>query len=304
MNRILELKIEEDMAEKSIKQILTGYYKMSTRFINRLKLTKGITLNGRVVNVTAIVQQDDIMMITMPIEFSENIVPTPMDIKIQYEDEDIMVVDKPPEMPVHPSQGNFSNTLANGVVYYWQQKEQIFMYRPVNRLDKGTSGLMTIAKNQYAHQQLADQIISKELKRKYIAVAHGYIHQDEGKIDLPIAREEGSTIKRMISAEGRQAVTYYKVVNRINHFTVVELTLKTGRTHQIRVHLSHMGYPLVGDWLYGKEEPELINRQALHSYYLEFTHPVSKIPMRFTSEIPEDMKKLVGNHINTMEQKE
>ncbi|MGE4282280.1 MAG: RluA family pseudouridine synthase [Clostridia bacterium] len=293
MERIFRLEIPVDMSGKTIKQILNFHYHMSSRLISKLKLTQGISLNNRKVTVNAVVQEKDILMLVAPAETSENIVPTYMDLDIQYEDEDIMIVNKPSNMPVHPSQGNFSNTLANGIVYYWQQKGTNFVYRPVNRLDKDTSGLMIIAKNQYAHQQLANQIIDKELKRKYIALVHGDMQDEKGMIDLPIAREEGSIIKRIVDERGKQAITHYKVLQKIRDFTMVELMLQTGRTHQIRVHMSHIGHPLVGDWLYGREEPELISRQALHSCYLGFVHPVSKQEMKFTSNIPEDIKRLI-----------
>jgi 23S rRNA pseudouridine1911/1915/1917 synthase len=295
LNRFFELTITEDMAGKTIKEILYDYYDMSARLINRLKLSNGILLNGKSQFVTAIVHQGDILKISLPLETSLNIVATAMPLEIVYEDHDIMVIDKPPNLPVHPSQGNYSNTLANGVMYYWQQKGFNHIYRPVNRLDKDTSGLIIIAKNQYAHQQFANQITNKQLKRKYIAIVHGNVAQEKGTIDLPIARKEGSTIERMVSEDGQQAVTHYKVLKRVDNFTVIELVLQTGRTHQIRVHMSYIGHPLVGDWLYGKEEQELISRQALHSYSLEFIHPVSRQVMNFKSDIPGDMRKLIEN---------
>ncbi|MDK2799945.1 MAG: rRNA synthase [Clostridiales bacterium] len=298
MTRVFELTVTKEMCGKSIKQILYNYYQMSTRTVNKLKMNKGIYLNGTHKYITTLVQEGDILKIVMPIEKSDNIIPTPMTLDIIYEDSDLMVINKMPNLPVHPSQGNYYHTLANGVMYYWERKGCNYMYRPVNRLDKDTSGLMIIAKNQYVHQQLSKQISKKELKRKYIAVVHGIIRKNKGTIDLPIARKEGSTIERVVSEEGQYAITHYSVLKRINHFTMLELTLETGRTHQIRVHMSHIGHPLVGDWLYGNEEQHVITRQALHSYYLEFFHPVTKQQINFESEIPEDMKRLLNSTKN------
>ena len=289
-----KLEIGPDLTGRSVKKIMYEHFKMSTRLINKVKWGC-IFVNDTSVTVNKTVNNGDILKIILPPEESENIVPTAMTLSIIYEDEYLLVIDKPPYIPVHPSQGNYYDTLANGVVHYWQQKGQQHVYRPVNRLDKDTSGLIIIAKNQYAHQQLSQQIIDKRLQRKYLAVVHGIIPNDSGFIEQPIARKEGSTIERVVSEEGQYAATNYTVISRINDFTLVELILKTGRTHQIRVHMSHLGCPLVGDWLYGKRENNLIARQALHAYCLAFLHPISGEPLEFKSEMPEDIKKLIHN---------
>lgn len=293
MERVFELLIPAALSENTIKQILYHHYRMSSRLIAKIKRNGGILLNERAQSVRAVVKMGDRLKIIIPSEKSLNIVPNAMPLDIVYEDQDVMVVNKPPGLLVHPSQGHYSRTLANGVVHHWQTKGCSYVFRPVHRLDKDTSGLMVIAKNQYAHQQLSDQVAANCLERKYIAVVLGRIRCREGTIDEPIARKPGSIIERWISGDGQRAVTHYRVIKRLQRLTVVELALQTGRTHQIRVHMRHMGHPLAGDWLYGKEDDSLISRQALHAKYLAFTHPVNGQAMCFERGMPEDMEALI-----------
>mgnify|MGYP000932406080 FL=1 len=292
MERVFELKVDNDYSGKSIKEILQQHFKMSERLINKLKLENGILLNNQKRFVNTVVNQDDVIKIIIPSEKSDNIVPTPLDLDIVFEDDDILVVNKQPGIPVHPCQSNYSNTLANGIVYYWLKKGSSFVYRPVNRLDKDTSGLMIVAKNPYAHQQLAEQIINRVLKRTYIAFVQGNMEDESGTINAPIQRKPGSIMERMVSNDGQRAITHYKVLRRFKEYTKLEIKLETGRTHQIRVHMSHIGHPLLGDGLYGQENQDLILRHALHSASLNFYHPVSKKEMKFFQTIPEDMQRL------------
>lgn len=295
MRLLFGLTVDAIDSEKTIKEILHEHFSVSTRFINRLKFGDYIILNGQKRYVNVRVHEGDHLEIYEPEEESVNILATPIDVHIRYEDAHIMVLDKQAGLPVHPCPGNFEHTLANGVVYYWKENGENHIYRPVNRLDKDTSGLIIIAKSQYAHQQLSMRMLSKDkgsttIQRKYTAIVHGMIHPMEGTIRFPIERKQGSILERCVSENGQRAVTHYRVLSYINGLTLVELELETGRTHQIRVHMSYMGHPLVGDWLYGKEERQLISRQALHSSYLEFEHPLDKRVMKFASEIPQDMK--------------
>ncbi len=293
MERNLEFTITDKYSGCSIKDILYNHYKMSSRLISKLKRNKGILLNGKSEFVTMSVEKGDILKIVLPSETSENIVSTPMSLNVVYEDSDIMIINKSPDLPVHPCQGNYDHTLANGVMNYWKKRGCQYVFRPVHRLDKNTSGLILIAKNQYAHQQLSGQAMNKQLIRKYVAIVHGLINKPEGVIILPIARKPGSIIERMISEKGQESITCYKVLKKLNSLTMVELSLRTGRTHQIRVHMSYIGHSLVGDWLYGNEDCELIKRHALHSCSLRFTHPVTRKTMRFDCDIPKDMKDLI-----------
>jgi len=292
LERVFKLVADKKMSGKTIKDILTEDFEMSSRLISKLKLGNGIVVNNRKRYVNTVIHAGDEIVITIPAEHSDNIVPNFLDVDIVFEDEDILVVNKQAGVPVHPCQGNYYSTLANGIMYYWMNQGKSYVYRPVNRLDKDTSGLMIIAKNQYAHQQLANQMSHKVLKRTYIAFVHGVMEKDSGTIDAPIARKPNTILERMISSDGQKAVTHYQVLMRFKNYTKIEVMLETGRTHQIRVHMKHIGHPLIGDWLYGREDNNFMNRQALHSFRLEFLHPVSKEPLEFMQDIPIDMKRL------------
>lgn len=226
---------------------------------------------------------------------SETIVPVRQDFKIIYEDRDLMVIDKPAGMPVHPSQGNYTNTLANGLAWYFCEKGEPFTFRAVNRLDRDTTGLLLIAKHGLSAAVLSDMVAKKTVKRQYIAVVSGKTKAD-GTVCAPIARADGSTIERCVDMErGEYACTRYR---RLSYFedrdcSLLSLVLDTGRTHQIRVHMKYIGHPLLGDFLYNPDY-SLIGRQSLHSFCLSFTHPVTGRAMEFTAEIPEDLKAALG----------
>lgn len=296
MKRILDYTAEADYINVSIKSFLKSHYKMSSSLITDLKKTDdGITVNGERKNVTYIIRKNDKIRITISELARNEIVPNKIDFKILYEDEDVMAVDKPPFIPTHPSMGNYDNTLANGVIYYWRQKSEERIFRAVNRLDKNTSGVMLIAKNAYAHARLCDSLHTNDFKRKYTAVAEGKITQN-GIVNAPIARECESIIKRCVRSDGQYALTNYKVIKNLKNYTVVEVEPETGRTHQIRVHMSYIGHPLVCDFLYGNEECDGMKRHALHSSYLSFVHPVSGKRIDVECEMAEDMKKFIALH--------
>ena len=211
---------------------------------------------------------------------------------IVYEDEDVLVINKPSNMPTHPSMGNYENSLANGVMYYYKSKGEERVFRAVNRLDKDTSGLMAVAKNSYIHARLGEEIQKKELKRKYMCIVCGDVERD-GTVDAPIRRADGSVINRIVAPDGQRAVTHYRVVKRYGEYTLLEMELETGRTHQIRVHMAYIGHPLVGDWLYGTEDHNIAKRQMLHSCYLCFTHPITGQIMEFKDKMAEDMRAFI-----------
>lgn len=224
---------------------------------------------------------------------SESIIPVPMDLNILYEDEHMMVVNKPAGMPAHPSQGNYGNTLANGIAWYMEQKNVDFVFRAVNRLDRDTSGLLVIAKNMLSSCILSDQVKDHSIHREYAAIVCGRT-EAAGTIDVPIARKDGSTIERIPEPElGESAVTHYKTLayNENTDLSFIRLLLETGRTHQIRVHMKYIGHPLPGDFLYNPDY-RYIERQALHSAYLRLTHPVTGKVMEFEAPLPEDMRSL------------
>lgn len=293
MKRVLKYIIDEEYGGKTVKDFLIRRCRMSGTLIKGLKSTEdGIMVNGERKFVTHTINRGDELVISIYEDKSENILPIRMDFTNVYEDEDIIIVEKPPNMPTHPSQGNFSNTLANALMYYWNERGEQHTFRAVNRLDKDTSGLMCVAKNSYAHAVLCDEIKNKVLKRRYRAIVCGDVRED-GTVDAPIARSGESVIKRCVSADGQNAVTHYKVKERLGKYTVLELELETGRTHQIRVHMSHIGHPLLGDWLYGEENHDLFDRQALHSCYIELIHPISGKKITFNSKMPQDMLNFV-----------
>lgn len=266
----------------------------SAPIITHLKRTEnGILLNGVWGRVRNILHTDDILTINLiETESSENIVPTNLPLNIVYEDEDILVINKAANTPIHPSQGNYDNTLANAVAYYFQQKGEAFIYRCINRLDRDTTGLLILAKHMYSASILSDMVQKREIHREYLAVACGIVPL-EGTIVAPIARVDGSTIERCVDEEnGEYACTHYKTLLTKNGYSLVSLKLETGRTHQIRVHMKHIGHPLPGDFLYNPDY-SMIKRQALHSHKLSFRHPVSGEMLEFVADLPEDMKRIV-----------
>ena len=223
---------------------------------------------------------------------SEHIPPVKLPLDIVYEDEDIMVINKPANMPIHPSLNHYENTLGNALAYYFEKKGTPFVFRCINRLDKNTTGLTLIAKNRIAGGILSAALSDKKtsgLYREYLAICKGSLPDSEGTINAPISRVDGSTIERQVDYnDGEEAITNYKVIHEKDGHSLVSLVLETGRTHQIRVHMKHLGYPLIGDYLYNPDM-EKMSRQALHSYKLSFIHPISKEKLEFTTPLPEDM---------------
>jgi len=291
MKRIFTYKIEEKFNNHALSFFLRTQ-KFSSSIITHLKRTEnGLLLNGEWARVRDVLHTNDILTIQLiENESSKNIVPTPLPLDIVYEDEDLMVINKASNTPIHPSQGNYDNTLANGLAYYFQQKNDAFTYRCINRLDRDTTGLLIIAKHMYSASLLSDMVASREIHREYLAVATGTTPA-EGSIIAPIGRVNGSTIERHVDEEnGEYACTHFKTLFTKNRYSLVSLKLETGRTHQIRVHMKHIGHPLPGDFLYNPDY-SIIHRQALHSHKLSFKHPISGAAMNFEAELPNDMKK-------------
>ena len=262
----------------------------SSQIIAHLKRTEnGILLNGIWARVRDILHENDILTITLiESESSENIVPTNLPLDIVYEDEDLMVINKAADVPIHPSQGNYDNTLANAVAHYYAQKNEPFTYRCINRLDRDTTGLLILAKHMYSASLLSNMVQNREIHREYLAIATGLV-PEEGMIEAPIGRVDGSTIERQVDEEnGDYACTHYNRLTYRNGYSLVSLKLATGRTHQIRVHMKHIGHPLPGDFLYNPDY-SMIKRQALHSHRLQFVHPITRQAMEFVAELPADM---------------
>ena len=225
-------------------------------------------------------------------ESSPNIPPVDLPLCIVYEDEDIIVVNKPAGMPVHPSLNNYRNSLANALMYYYQQQGKPFIFRCTNRLDRDTSGLTVVAKHMVSSGILSAMTARHKIRREYLAIVRGHVTPPSGTIDAPIGRAGTPLIDRRIDFEhGERAVTHYRVVKEKNGHSLVSLVLETGRTHQIRVHMKYLGFPLVGDYLYNPDM-EYIQRQALHSHSLAFRHPITGEDLKFTAELPEDMLRI------------
>ena len=225
-------------------------------------------------------------------ESSPNIPPVDLPLCIVYEDEDIIVVNKPAGMPVHPSLNNYMNSLANALMYYYQQQGKPFIFRCTNRLDRDTSGLTVVAKHMVSSGILSAMTARHKIRREYLAIVRGHVTPPSGTIDAPIGRAGTPLIERRIDFEhGERAVTHYRVVKEKNGHSLVSLVLETGRTHQIRVHMKYLGFPLVGDYLYNPDM-EYIQRQALHSHSLSFRHPITGEDLKFTAELPEDMLRI------------
>ena len=267
----------------------------SRHALTLLKQTEGgILCNGREVYLSQPLRKGDRMDLFLKEEVPEEIEPVELPFGIVYEDDDLMVVDKPADMPVHPSMKNHDNTLANAAAWYGRTKGDSFVYRCVNRLDRDTTGLLILAKHILSATGLYGQMRAREIRRTYLAIVKGMI-REEGTIDLPVGRKEDSAIERMIDLEhGERAVTHYLPVRHGKDWTLIECRLETGRTHQIRVHMSSFGHPLIGDFLYGSRE-EQMPRQALHSWKLSFVHPIMGRPMEFVSPLPPDMQKYIGD---------
>lgn len=293
-NQVLRFTVPPDVqdAEKNVRSFLREDHGISRSLLVELKHVKGIRLNGASTYLDHSLQAGDVIELHLPEEESENIVPEPIPLQIVFEDEDILVVNKPSNLCVHPTLLHPDGTLANGVIHHWRLQGISRKFRAVNRLDKDTSGLVLIAKSQFSHQQLATVQRQNGITRYYEALVHGQVKEEEGTIDAPIMRKADSLMKRVVHEDGQWARTHYTVLERYNGFTYVRIKLDTGRTHQIRVHMSHIGHPLLGDDLYGGERT-LISRQALHSRILSFPHPRHKEKLSFTTPLPDDMSCLI-----------
>ena len=293
MKRILKYTIPKEFEGNSLLTFLKEK-QYSSQIITHLKHTEnGILLNGVWGRVRDILHENDVLTITLiETEPSENIVPTNLPLDIVYEDEDLMVINKGADTPIHPSQGNYDNTLANAVAYYYEQKNEPFTYRCINRLDRDTTGLLILAKHMYSASLLSNMVQNREIHREYLAIATGLV-PEEGTIEAPIGRVNGSTIERQVDKElGDYACTHYRRLAFKNGYSLVSLKLATGRTHQIRVHMKYIGHPLPGDFLYNPDY-SVINRQALHSHRLKFVHPITGETMEFVAELPEDMATIL-----------
>ena len=277
----------------NVKELLKLMFQISDRLLVKLKKNKKIWLNSTPTFVDSRLKPFDIVEILIDFEEkSENIIPTQMDLNIIYEDEYYIVINKPSGIAIHPSILHYTDSLANGVKFYFEQKNIKKKIRPINRLDKDTSGIVIFAKNEYIQEFLVKEMKKNTFFKEYIAVCEGMFESKIGTINLPIGRKENSIIERCVCSDGDIAITHYNVLKSLKNTSVVHVTLETGRTHQIRVHLSNIGHPILGDTLYGNPS-SVINRQALHAYKVKFIHPITGLNVEYIATIPSDIKSII-----------
>ena len=292
MERIFEYQITAAEEGRKIGDFLRekGY---SRHLLRQLKETEdGLLRNAHPTFTTVALKAGDRIRVRLleKAEGSEAIMPAPLPFEIVYEDEDLLVVNKPADMPIHPSFQNHGNTLADALTWHYQQHGEDFVYRCINRLDRDTTGLLIVAKHLLSASILSDMVGKREIHREYLAIVKG-IPPENGTISAPIGRKKGSAILREVNFEtGEPAVTHFARLEIRNGLSLVSLKLETGRTHQIRVHMGYIGCPLIGDYLY-YPECSRISRQALHSHRLSFLHPITGKALSFTAPLPEDMEK-------------
>jgi 23S rRNA pseudouridine1911/1915/1917 synthase len=284
--------VSPDEAGTSVEELLVASLGVSRRMIQRLTRSQGILLNGRSPRLSGRVKEGDSLAVRIAAREEPGLVPVEMPLQIVYEDADVLVVDKPPFLLVHPVNPKQTRTLAHGIAHHFAQTGVRARVRPLHRLDRDTSGLVVIAKTEFAHQHLDRQLRQGTLRREYIAFVEGRLEGDGGLITASIGRLAGSPHLRAVRTDGESALTRYRVLAGSDEMTMLELQLETGRTHQIRVHLAHLGHPVVGDRQYGARQPTPLRRQALHAHRIGFNHPMTGEVRLFEAGIPEDLAPL------------
>lgn len=294
MNRNIDYIVDEDSAGLRVEQFLRRKRYSGQNLSEIKRMPKSILVNGVHYYMRQELSTGDHLQVRIcETKNSEKIPPTNLPLDIIYEDEDLLVLNKPAGMPIHPSLNNYTNSMANALAYYFQSQGKPFIFRCCNRLDRDTSGLTIVSKHLVSGSILSDMTKYREVHREYLAIARGSVTPSEGTIQAPLGRKEGTIIERTVDWEhGEDAVTHYKVVKEANGHSLVSLRLETGRTHQIRIHMKYLGYPLIGDYLYNPDM-EYMTRQALHSHHMEFTHPITGEHMSFTAPLPEDMARVM-----------
>ncbi|TFE02692.1 RluA family pseudouridine synthase [Jeotgalibacillus salarius] len=291
--------IQENEKGKRLDAVLAGLeHNWSRNQVQQWIKEGNVTVNGSTTKPNYKSVTGDEILIEIPDPEPLDVESEEMDLDVYYEDADVLVVNKPKGMVVHPAPGHLTGTLVNGLMAHCKDLSGINgVLRPgiVHRIDKDTSGLLMVAKNDSAHEKLVQQLVDKSVTRKYMAVVHGIIPHDDGTIDAPIGRDKKDRQSMTVVDGGKQAITHFKVIERFKEFTLVECELETGRTHQIRVHMKYIGYPLAGDPKYGPRKTPNLNGQALHAGVLGFVHPSTEKYVEFTAPAPESFDHFVEN---------
>ena len=286
--------VQEVEAGRQVRDVLLRTLRLSRQMVRRLAVGGGIRLNGASPFLSSPVRPGDLLEVRLDAVRRSGLRPVAMELEVVVEDGDVLVVNKPAGLLVHPTRRSHVRTLAHGVLAHLLREGATPSIHPVHRLDRDTSGLVLFAKHPVAHQRLDRQLRSRTLKRGYLAVVQGSVADDEGEIDAPLRRHADDAHLREISPEGGSAArTRFRVVERLGSATLVEVELETGRTHQIRVHMAHAGHPLVGDAAYGGAVGPAFSRQALHAWRLGLSHPLTGTPIRCEVALPADMDLLV-----------
>lgn len=273
--------------------IMKKHFDFSSRLRTKIKKNNGLLLNGKNSVSWTIPNVGDEITIVLPKEKS-NFIPEDIPIEVVFEDDYLLIINKQAGVVVHPTKGHPVHTIANGITRYMLDKKDPFKIRFINRLDMDTSGLLAIAKNSFCQDHFVRQMGENKVSKRYVALVKGNFEEESGTIDLPIGKDPNDTVKRAVLEDGARCITHFKVLQRFDKgYTLLKLQLETGRTHQIRVHLSYLGHPIVGDYLYGGECLSLIKRQALHAIELDFYHPVTKEKLELKANLPEDFKMLL-----------
>ena len=291
MNRLSAIASETDRG-RPIKYFVRSELGVSYRQFSALKTWNGLRVNGEIVHANYLLVPGDEIEVLLEDTAQKDVLPDPQPVSIVYEDNDLMIIDKPAPLACQCSPKHPEHTLENRLAWHFRNEEN-FVFRPLNRLDKGTSGVLAAAKHAHATQLLQKQLHTESFIREYLAVVEGHL-EGSGIIDAPIAKANDTTIRRIIDPEnGKSAVTHYTSVCFGNNRTLVRLRLETGRTHQIRLHLSHIGFPIVGDFMYGTEIDALPERFALHSAYIALNHPITGVRITYESALPSELKMLL-----------
>lgn len=295
MSRRLELTITPDLAGVKVDTLLRKRLHLSGTVIRRIKwLEDGILVDGVRVHTDFRPEAGQVLSVRLSDpDRRSGIVPAPGPLDIVYEDDDVIVLNKAPGVSVHPGPGHYDDTLGNFLIDYYEKTGQEADFHPVHRLDRGTSGLIVTAKHPHAQEVLKNQLHTEQFRRVYLAVCEGIPDPPAGVVDAPLGPKPGSLMEQMVRSDGKSARTRYQVLEAGHGRALLRLELDTGRTHQIRVHMAHIGCPLTGDFLYGTEDKALIPRPSLHSAELSFHHPITKTALEFRCPLPEDMARLL-----------